>query len=213
MNRGSATLGRTRKGPTCSLPGTVFTTPSRETQNVWLTGGSGRGLGALERVLWRGPPLNLPPGNVWPGRVWRELAGSPGEGGVFLGRSPVPTAWAHPLSPFISTSEVRLCPRVPTGPRAGDYTYREGLEHKCKRDILLGRLRSSEDQTWKRIRPRPTKTSFVGSYYLCKGGWAAAGVGGTAGASLLSRPAGLCPSSRVDGWPFTEDESHTRVSI
>lgn len=55
-----------------------------------------------------------------------------------------------------------------TGPRAGDYTYREGLEHKCKRDILLGRLRSAEDQTWKRIRPRPTKTSFVGSYYLCK---------------------------------------------
>uniref|UniRef100_G1NZU4 Zinc finger CCCH-type containing 7B n=1 Tax=Myotis lucifugus TaxID=59463 RepID=G1NZU4_MYOLU len=55
-----------------------------------------------------------------------------------------------------------------TGPRAGDYTYREGLEHKCKRDLLLGRLRSSEDQTWKRIRPRPTKTSFVGSYYLCK---------------------------------------------
>ncbi|XP_007939968.1 zinc finger CCCH domain-containing protein 7B [Orycteropus afer afer] len=55
-----------------------------------------------------------------------------------------------------------------TGPRAGDYTHREGLEHKCKRDILLGRLRSAEDQTWKRIRPRPTKTSFVGSYYLCK---------------------------------------------
>ncbi|XP_004700743.1 zinc finger CCCH domain-containing protein 7B [Echinops telfairi] len=55
-----------------------------------------------------------------------------------------------------------------TGPRAGDYTFREGLEHKCKRDILLGRLRSADDQTWKRIRPRPTKTSFVGSYYLCK---------------------------------------------
>ncbi|XP_062443329.1 zinc finger CCCH domain-containing protein 7B isoform X5 [Rhea pennata] len=55
-----------------------------------------------------------------------------------------------------------------TGPKAGDYTYREGLEHKCKRDILLGRLKSSEDKTWKRIRPRPTKTNFVGSYYLCK---------------------------------------------
>ncbi|XP_062058769.1 zinc finger CCCH domain-containing protein 7B isoform X2 [Lepus europaeus] len=55
-----------------------------------------------------------------------------------------------------------------TGPRAGDYAYREGLEHKCRRDLLLGRLRSSEDQAWKRIRPRPTKTSFVGSYYLCK---------------------------------------------
>ncbi|XP_077686783.1 zinc finger CCCH domain-containing protein 7B isoform X2 [Eretmochelys imbricata] len=55
-----------------------------------------------------------------------------------------------------------------TGPKAGDYTYREGLEHKCKRDVLLGRLRNSEDKTWKRIRPRPTKTNFVGSYYLCK---------------------------------------------
>lgn len=55
------------------------------------------------------------------------------------------------------------------GPKAGDYTYREGLEHKCKRDILLGRRRLSEDKTWKRIRPRPTKTNFVGSYYLCKG--------------------------------------------
>lgn len=57
----------------------------------------------------------------------------------------------------------------PAGPKAGDYTYREGLEHKCKRDILLGRLKNSEDKTWKRIRPRPTKTDFVGSYYLCKG--------------------------------------------
>uniref|UniRef100_H9H6Y7 C3H1-type domain-containing protein n=1 Tax=Monodelphis domestica TaxID=13616 RepID=H9H6Y7_MONDO len=55
-----------------------------------------------------------------------------------------------------------------TGPKAGDYTYREDLEHKCKRDILLGRIRNSEDKTWKRIRPRPTKTSFIGSYYLCK---------------------------------------------
>ncbi|XP_053109890.1 zinc finger CCCH domain-containing protein 7B isoform X8 [Hemicordylus capensis] len=55
-----------------------------------------------------------------------------------------------------------------TGLKAGDYTYREGLEHKCKRDILLGRRRNSDDKTWKRIRPRPTKTNFVGSYYLCK---------------------------------------------
>lgn len=68
-----------------------------------------------------------------------------------------------------------------TGPRAGDYTYREGLEHKCRRDVLLGRLRSSENQIWKRIRPRPTKTSFVGSYYLCKGGWTTVGLAGAAG--------------------------------
>ncbi|KAB0399874.1 hypothetical protein E2I00_012892, partial [Balaenoptera physalus] len=31
-----------------------------------------------------------------------------------------------------------------------------------------GRATTPTDQTWKRIRPRPTKTSFVGSYYLCK---------------------------------------------
>lgn len=68
-----------------------------------------------------------------------------------------------------------LC-TLSTGPRAGDYTHREGLEHKCRRDVLLGRLRSSEDQIWKRIRPRPTKTSFVGSYYLCKGEWTIAGL-------------------------------------
>lgn len=80
-------------------------------------------------------------------------------------------AWARQPSCFGSTSGIIVPAHpAPTGPRAGDYTYREGLEHKCKRDILLGRLRSSEDQTWKRIRPRPTKTSFVGSYYLCKGG-------------------------------------------
>ncbi|XP_076412512.1 zinc finger CCCH domain-containing protein 7B isoform X1 [Peromyscus maniculatus bairdii] len=74
-------------------------------------------------------------------------------------------------NPLAATHEFKqacqLC-HPKTGPRAGDYTYREGLEHKCKRDVLLGRLRSSEDQIWKRIRPRPTKTSFVGSYYLCK---------------------------------------------
>uniref|UniRef100_A0A2R9AXV9 Zinc finger CCCH-type containing 7B n=1 Tax=Pan paniscus TaxID=9597 RepID=A0A2R9AXV9_PANPA len=104
----------------------------------------------------------------------------------FMGNAMVPTMASFLLSqpepcmpntalliknPLAATHEFKqacqLCyPK--TGPRAGDYTYREGLEHKCKRDILLGRLRSSEDQTWKRIRPRPTKTSFVGSYYLCK---------------------------------------------
>lgn len=102
-------------------------------------------------------------------------------------------------SPF-STASGTIVPDLPspTGPRAGDYTYREGLEHKCKRDTLLGRLRSAEDQTWKRIRPRPTKTSFVGSYYLCKGGWAAAGAGGTAkGPAAHSRP-GLCTSPQAD---------------
>ncbi|OXB71948.1 UNVERIFIED_CONTAM: hypothetical protein H355_001061 [Colinus virginianus] len=69
---------------------------------------------------------------------------------------------------FLLAIGERLMEFSATGPKAGDYTYREGLEHKCKRDILLGRLKNSEDKTWKRIRPRPTKTNFVGSYYLCK---------------------------------------------
>lgn len=77
-----------------------------------------------------------------------------------------------------------LC-TLPIGPKAGDYTYREGLEHKCRRDVLLGRLRSSENQIWKRIRPRPTKTSFVGSYYLCKGGWTTVGLVSTSWVQLL----------------------------
>uniref|UniRef100_A0ACB8FN96 Zinc finger CCCH domain-containing protein 7B n=1 Tax=Sphaerodactylus townsendi TaxID=933632 RepID=A0ACB8FN96_9SAUR len=74
----------------------------------------------------------------------------------------------NPLaSTHIFKQACRICyPK--TGPKAGDYTYREGLEHKCKRDILLGRRRNSEDKTWKRIRSRPTKANFVGSYYLCK---------------------------------------------
>lgn len=124
---------------------------------------------------------------------------------------------ASPPSPFSSASGTTV-PDLPspTGPRAGDYTYREGLEHKCKRDMLLGRLRSAEDQTWKRIRPRPTKTSFVGSYYLCKGGWAAAGAGGTAeGPAAHSWPR-LCASPQADrqtrqGWSG-EDGVHVRTS-
>lgn len=121
------------------------------------------------------------------------VAGGPGGGGSFLGRG----ANSHCLDPSAaimlrSASDITVPVHpAPTGPRAGDYTYREGLEHKCKRDILLGRLRSSEDQTWKRIRPRPTKTSFVGSYYLCKGGCAAAGAAHPARASLF------CPAATL----------------
>ena len=107
---------------------------------------------------------------------------------------------ASPPSPFSSASgtTVLVLP-APSGPRAGDYTYREGLEHKCKRDTLLGRLRSAEDQTWKRIRPRPTKTSFVGSYYLCKGGWAAAGAGARPRAQPPTASCGSAPHRRQAG--------------
>uniref|UniRef100_A0A8C2Z1A2 Zinc finger CCCH-type containing 7A n=1 Tax=Cyclopterus lumpus TaxID=8103 RepID=A0A8C2Z1A2_CYCLU len=40
--------------------------------------------------------------------------------------------------------------------------------HKCKKDALLGRFKHSLDKKWKLIRPRPTKTQYVGPYYICK---------------------------------------------
>ncbi|KAM9391853.1 zinc finger CCCH domain-containing protein 7A isoform 2-T2 [Pholidichthys leucotaenia] len=41
-------------------------------------------------------------------------------------------------------------------------------DHKCKKDVLLGRLKHPTDKSWKPIRPRPTKTQYVGPYYICK---------------------------------------------
>ncbi|XP_046690395.1 zinc finger CCCH domain-containing protein 7A [Silurus meridionalis] len=56
-------------------------------------------------------------------------------------------------------------------PRTGlgvlDYTYHPE-EHKCKKDLLIGRIRHSENLTWKLIRPRPTKNQYMGLYYICK---------------------------------------------
>ncbi|XP_066452458.1 zinc finger CCCH domain-containing protein 7B isoform X2 [Eleutherodactylus coqui] len=61
----------------------------------------------------------------------------------------------------------QLC-YVRTGPRALDFTYKEKIEHKCKKDILLGRMKNSENKTWLKIRPRPMKVNFTGPYMLCK---------------------------------------------
>ncbi|CAB1341767.1 unnamed protein product [Coregonus sp. 'balchen'] len=41
-------------------------------------------------------------------------------------------------------------------------------DHKCKKDILLGRIKNQLDKSWKLIRPRPTKSQYVGPYYICK---------------------------------------------
>ena len=57
---------------------------------------------------------------------------------------------------------------VVSGPKLLDYAYHPNLEHKCKKDILIGRIKNSEDKSWKKIRPRPTKTQYVGPYYICK---------------------------------------------
>lgn len=57
---------------------------------------------------------------------------------------------------------------TPAGPGVLDYTLHTE-EHKCKKDVLLGRMKHSPDKMWKLIRPRPTKTQYVGPYYICKG--------------------------------------------
>uniref|UniRef100_A0A668TV22 C3H1-type domain-containing protein n=1 Tax=Oreochromis aureus TaxID=47969 RepID=A0A668TV22_OREAU len=54
------------------------------------------------------------------------------------------------------------------GPRVMDYKYQPEAAHRCKRDVLLCRLKNSEDPTWKRIRPRPARNNFLGAFVLCK---------------------------------------------
>uniref|UniRef100_A0A8D0GUY5 Zinc finger CCCH domain-containing protein 7A n=1 Tax=Sphenodon punctatus TaxID=8508 RepID=A0A8D0GUY5_SPHPU len=74
-------------------------------------------------------------------------------------------------NPLEGTHELRqacqLC-FTKTGPKLLDFTYHPSLEHKCKKDILIGKIKNSEDKLWKKIRPRPTKTQYVGPYYICK---------------------------------------------
>ncbi|KAF0025173.1 hypothetical protein F2P81_022054 [Scophthalmus maximus] len=54
------------------------------------------------------------------------------------------------------------------GPRVMDYKYQPEAAHRCKRDVLLCRLKSADDPTWKRIRPRPARNNFLGAFVLCK---------------------------------------------
>uniref|UniRef100_H2ZWS2 Zinc finger CCCH-type containing 7A n=1 Tax=Latimeria chalumnae TaxID=7897 RepID=H2ZWS2_LATCH len=63
--------------------------------------------------------------------------------------------------------EVQIC-FINSGPNLLDYTYHPDLDHKCKKEVLVGRKKNSEDHLWKRIRPRPTKTQYMGPYYICK---------------------------------------------
>lgn len=77
----------------------------------------------------------------------------------------------HLLSDSVNKgSEVAFncSPFTSAGPGVLDYTLHTE-DHKCKKDVLLGRLKHSLDKTWKQIRPRPTKTQYVGPYYICKG--------------------------------------------
>uniref|UniRef100_A0A8C6K540 Zinc finger CCCH-type containing 7A n=1 Tax=Nothobranchius furzeri TaxID=105023 RepID=A0A8C6K540_NOTFU len=82
----------------------------------------------------------------------------------------LPAAVDLAKNPLAETHEFKqacsMC-HVKTGPGVLDYTLHTE-DHKCKKDVLLGRMKHSPDKMWKLIRPRPTKTQYVGPYYVCK---------------------------------------------
>ncbi|XP_048473391.1 zinc finger CCCH domain-containing protein 7B [Rhincodon typus] len=73
-----------------------------------------------------------------------------------------PLSDTHDLRQACSSCFVKI------GIKALDYNYNPDLDHKCGKDILIGRLKSSTDTRWKKIRPRPTKNNYGGPYYICK---------------------------------------------
>ncbi|XP_026877845.2 zinc finger CCCH-type containing 7Ba isoform X1 [Electrophorus electricus] len=54
------------------------------------------------------------------------------------------------------------------GPGVLDCEYRAELAHSCKKDILLCRRKGGDSPPWRRVRPRPTRSNFLGAYVLCK---------------------------------------------
>uniref|UniRef100_A0A671SK61 Zinc finger CCCH domain-containing protein 7A-like n=1 Tax=Sinocyclocheilus anshuiensis TaxID=1608454 RepID=A0A671SK61_9TELE len=72
-----------------------------------------------------------------------------------------PLADTHEFKQACSSCYIKI------GPGVLDYTYLPE-DHKCKKDLLLGRTAHSELPTWKLIRLRPTKNQYMGPYYICK---------------------------------------------
>ncbi|CAI9616347.1 unnamed protein product, partial [Staurois parvus] len=68
------------------------------------------------------------------------------------------------VNPLEDTHEFRqacqLC-FTKAGSKIQSYNYQSTLEHKCKKDIFIGRIKNSPDDLWKRIRPRPTKNQYA----------------------------------------------------
>ncbi|XP_004705915.1 zinc finger CCCH domain-containing protein 7A [Echinops telfairi] len=82
-----------------------------------------------------------------------------------------PSASVIPRHPLEGTHELRQACQIcftKTGPKLMDFTYNGNIDHKCKKDILIGRIKNAEDKSWKKIRSRPTKTNYEGPYYICK---------------------------------------------
>uniref|UniRef100_A0AAZ3REG4 C3H1-type domain-containing protein n=1 Tax=Oncorhynchus tshawytscha TaxID=74940 RepID=A0AAZ3REG4_ONCTS len=86
--------------------------------------------------------------------------------------------YVPPLTPLSLSLSLPLCTPLPvyhslppfpclSGPGVLDYQHQAELAHRCKRDILLCRIRAAEHPVWNRVRPRPTH-NFTGAFMLCK---------------------------------------------
>ncbi|KAL7829785.1 hypothetical protein AOLI_G00306700 [Acnodon oligacanthus] len=110
-------------------------------------------MGNNERTLPSLPPMGMAFGMLDGTSYTQDLTQQ-----VDLAKNPL--ADTHEFKQACST-----CFRI--GPGVLDYTHHPE-DHKCKKDLLLGRIKHSDNTTWKLIRPRPTKNQYVGPYYICK---------------------------------------------
>uniref|UniRef100_A0A672Q7Y4 Zinc finger CCCH domain-containing protein 7B-like n=1 Tax=Sinocyclocheilus grahami TaxID=75366 RepID=A0A672Q7Y4_SINGR len=132
-----------------------FSSGARDTAGK---GGSGSlstgGLDSLSEYTLPGECFNLECDSLWSfnGPVVTNLS--------LLSRNPL--AATHEFRQACNACYSRI------GPRVMDYYYQPDAAHRCKRDVLLCRLKSSDDPTWKRVRPRPARNNFLGAFVLCK---------------------------------------------
>ncbi|KAG7275507.1 hypothetical protein CRUP_032550 [Coryphaenoides rupestris] len=98
-----------------------------------------------------------------PGVRYHNAAHMNGQGGTNLSMlSRNPLAATHEFRQACHACYSRI------GPRVMDYQYQPEAAHRCKRDVLLCRLKDGDDPTWKRVRPRPARNNFLGAFVLCK---------------------------------------------
>ncbi|PNI44011.1 ZC3H7A isoform 3, partial [Pan troglodytes] len=120
-----------------------------------------------ETVMMNGP------GSLFASENFLGISSQPrNDFGNFFGSAVTkPPSSVTPRHPLEGTHELRQACQicfVKSGPKLMDFTYHANIDHKCKKDILIGRIKNVEDKSWKKIRPRPTKTNYEGPYYICK---------------------------------------------
>lgn len=113
------------------------------------------------------------PGSLFASENFLGISSHPrNDFGNFFGSAVTkPPSSVTPRHPLEGTHELRQACQicfVKSGPKLMDFTYNPNIDHKCKKDILIGRIKNVEDKSWKKIRPRPTKTNYEGPYYICK---------------------------------------------